>query len=150
MNEKRQHLRTQCRVPACIEQAGFLSDRQHCYTSDVGMKGIFLRNAPGHPVGSKCTVVIHDKTEPLKLDARVTHVNSEGLGLTFTDTHMNECLRLKHLVKPSWNGESLLDGFLMACRYIRPRSLGDSLSLTSLLSSRPANLNKPQRHTCDL
>lgn len=145
MKERRRHHRTVCRVPACIEQTGLINADQYCRTSNIGMKGVFMPNAPRQPLGKNCKLVIHDNAEdPLRLDAKVSHVSKDGIGFLFTSPRVEECLRLKHLVKPYWDGKDFLEGMMLMLRYSQPSTeLKDCLSLTSFLSLYPGVFSKP-------
>ena len=138
---KRRHPRTDCRFPVCIEQKCSFFAESHCHTSNIGMKGLFIPNAPKLSTGSRCTVIIHDnQQEILKIAARVSHTDGSGVGLTFEEQRIEHCLKLKHIVKPRWNGESLLEGLLLTARYAHPRDLKECLALTSLLAAKPPEL----------
>ncbi len=139
MNERRRHYRTECRVPACVEQKGLIDVDQYCRTSNIGMKGVFMPNAPRQPLGKICKLVIHDNAQdPLKIDARVSHISKDGIGFTFTNPRVEDCFRLKHLVKPHWDGKDFLEGMMLMLRYSKPSTeLKDCLSLTSFLSLYP-------------
>ena len=137
MNERRHHYRTDCRISACIEDHGLIAIEQHCLTSNIGMKGVFMPNAPHKPIGTVCTLVIHDSpVQPLKIKARVSHLSEHGVGFTFMDPPIESCLRLKHLVKPHWDGKDFMEGMMLMMRYSKPATeLKDVLALTSILSN---------------
>ncbi len=139
MTERRKHFRTACRITACIEEPGLIQADQYCRTSNIGMKGVFIPDAPQYPIGTKCRLVIRDHAgEPLKLDAKVSHHHQAGLGFTFTKPPMEDCLRLKHIVKPVWDGKDFLEGMLLMLRYSEPATeLSDCLALTSFLATNP-------------
>ena len=137
MTDRRKHYRTDCRITACIEEPGLIQADQYCRTSNISMKGVLIPNAPLYPVGTKCKVAIHDRADdPLRLDVIVSHHSSEGTGFTFTNLHIDDCLRLKHIVKPVWDGKDFLEGMLLMLRYSPPTTeLKDCLALTTFLSS---------------
>ena len=110
---------------------------QHCQTSNIGMKGVFMPNAPHKPIGTSCTLLIHDSpTQPLKVNARVSHLSKQGVGFTFVQLPIDSCLRLKHLVKPHWDGKDFIEGMMLMMRYSKPATeLKDVLALTSILSN---------------
>ena len=109
-----------------------------------------MPDAPRYPLGTKCTVVIQDHAgKPLKISARVSHHSQDGVGFTFSNPHIEDCLRLKHIVKPHWDGKDFLEGMLLMLRYSAPATeLKDCLSLTSFLSSNP-NVFARRPHTPD-
>lgn len=150
MNERRNHFRTACRVTACIEEPGLIQADQYCRTSNIGMKGVFIPKAPQYPIGTKCRISIEDHTgKPLKLDAIVSHYNLAGVGFTFPQPPMDDCLRLKHIVKPVWDGKDFLEGMLLMLRYSEPATdLSECLALTSFLA-RNSNLFANRPHTID-
>ena len=137
MNERRRHYRTDCRISACIEEHGFISIDQNCQTSNIGMKGVFMPNAPHKPIGTSCSLLIHDSPgQPLKVNARVSHLSEHGVGFTFVKLPIDACLRLKHLVKPHWDGKDFIEGMMLMMRYSKPATeLKDVLALTSILSN---------------
>ena len=149
MVDRRRHYRTECRIAACIGQRGLVRADQHCHTANIGMKGAFLPNAPKHPVGSYCELIIHDNaSSPLRVKAIVAHATKAGIGFTFTQPQIDDCLRLKHLVKPHWDGKSFLDGMILLMRYSQPATeLKDVLSLTSMLSIHPEAFFTRQPHS---
>ena len=150
MNERRKHYRTPCRITACIEEPGLIKADQYCRTANIGMKGVFIPNAPLSPVGAKCTIKIEDQfSKPLRIEARVTHRSNEGIGFTFIKPPMDDCLRLKHIVKPVWDGKDFLEGMLLMLRYSDPATeLKDCLALTSFLARNP-HLFANRPHTLD-
>lgn len=149
--EKRRHQRTDCRFPVRIEHTEPLTGLSHCFSTNIGMKGIFIKNGPKHRPGTKCTIRIHDhENELVCLPAKVTHSCNEGTGYTFNTPPMQDCLKLRHIVSPSWDGRNLLDGVLLTSRYAKPRNLADCLSLTSLISTKPAELIGTIPKNCDL
>jgi len=139
MNDRRRNYRTDCRISACIESPGLVNADKDCYTGNIGMKGVFLTDAPGHPVGTLCKLVIHDhKEKPLTVDVRVSHVSKEGVGFVFVSPQAEERVRLKYLVHPYWDGLDYLDGMMLMMRYSKPATeLKDVLSLTTMLSASP-------------
>ncbi|MGD2119480.1 MAG: PilZ domain-containing protein [Chromatiales bacterium] len=148
---KRRHPRTDCRFPVSIEQECSFFSQSHCHTSNIGMKGLYIPNAPKMSAGATCTVVLHDHQEEiLRLTARVSHTDGSGIGLTFEGQHLEHCLKLKHIVKPRWNGESLLEGLLLTARYAHPTDLKDCLALTSLLASKPPELYGQPHTECSV
>lgn len=151
MNERRRHKRTVCRLTACVEKPGMVKADRFCRTGNIGMKGAFLTNIPQQPLGSSCTLVFHDKDHPLKLSARVTHLTAGGVGFTFSNPKVEECLRLKHLVKPHWDGKDFLEGILLMLRYSEPTTeLKDCLALTTFLSNNPQVFVRQPHTECSL
>ena len=151
MHDRRQHYRTNCRISACIEKPGIINANQYCQTSNIGMKGAFLTNVPHHPVGSSCKLIFQDRYEPLKINAKVARVTEHGVGFMFTQPHLEECLRLKHLVKPHWDGQDYMEGIMLILRYSKPtNSLGDCLSLTSLLSTNSSLFKRLPHKSCKI
>lgn len=151
MNERRQHYRTDCRISACIEQPGFIKTDQYCQTSNIGMKGAFLSNVPHHPVGASCQLIFQDNNDPLRISAKVARVTDKGIGFVFNQPHIEDCLRLKHLVKPQWDGQDYMEGVMLILRYSKPaNSLRDCLSLTSLLSSNPNLFSRLPHKNCKI
>jgi hypothetical protein len=142
MNDKRHHYRTSCRISACLEQRGLFSSKKNFQTSDIGMKGIFIKDIPELPVGSKKVISIHDNAgAPLRLNAHVAHVSDDGVGFTFFQPQIEDCLRLKHLVKPFWNRVDFLEGLILIMRYSHPsKELKDILKLTRLLETDSSGL----------
>lgn len=137
MSERRRHYRTDCRVSACIEEHGLIAIDQHCLTGNIGMKGVFMHKAPRKPIGAFCTLIIHDSpVQPLKVNARVSHLSEHGVGFTFVNPPLEACLRLKHLVKPHWDGKDFMEGMMLMMRYSKPaKELKDVLALTTILSN---------------
>jgi hypothetical protein len=138
MNDRRRHSRTDCRISACIEQAGIALKDSYCRTGNIGMKGVFLPKAIHRPLGTVCKLIIHDHNqEPLKIDARVTHLGNGGVGFTFTKTATTENQRLKNIVDPQWDGRDFMEGMMLMLRYSQPATeLKDCLSLTTALSAQ--------------
>jgi len=124
---------------ACIEEPGLFEAEKYCRTSNISMKGVFIPNAPTKSLGKEYQLLIHDHSDnPLRLGAIVTHQANQGVGFTFTNLHIDECLRLKHIVKPFWDGKDFMQGMLLMLRYSKPATeLKDCLALTSFLSSNP-------------
>ncbi len=94
-----------------------------------------MHKAPHKPIGTYCTLLIHDSpVQPLKIKARVSHLSPHGVGFTFVDPPIDSCLRLKHLVKPHWDGKDFMEGMMLMMRYSKPaKELKDVLALTSIL-----------------
>lgn len=137
MSDRRKHYRTGCRITACLEQHGMLKAEKRCQTSNIGMKGIFIQNLPKLPIGSSSVILIHDRNpNPLRLTGKVTHVSYDGVGFSFSQPQLEDCLRLKHLVKPHWDRKDFLQGLILMMRYSKPSTeLKDALMLTRLLET---------------
>ena len=149
MNDRRKHYRTTCRIKSCIEHRGLLHAEKYCQSGDIGMKGIFIHDLPELSVGSSYNVLIQDRQseQPLKLNARVTHCSKTGVGFSFSQPRLEDCLRLKHLVKPHWDRNNFLDGLVLMMRYSSPaKELKDALMLTRLLETNQNILFARQSH----
>lgn len=107
-----------------------------------------MTHPPCHPVGTKCKLILQDHSNvPLKLAATVTHASDKGVGYTFIKPKIDDCLRLKHLVKPYWDGEDYLQGVMLMMRYSKPSSeLKDMLSITKMMDD-PSDLFASVPHT---
>jgi hypothetical protein len=150
MIERRRHYRTTCRVSACIEQRGLVNADRYCRTSNIGMKGVFMPDVPSQPIGKVCKLLIRDHfDEDLRIDARVTHVTDGGVGFVFTNPKVEECLKLKHLVKPHWDRQDFMQAMMMVMRYSSPATdLKDCLALISLLSNNPGIFSRQPHKSC--
>lgn len=97
---------------------------------------------------SRHLIALLDQSDsPLPLDAKVMHINKLGTGVTFSNQRKEDCLRLKHIVHPHWDGNDYFEDTMLLLRYANePDDLKHCLSLTELLSKKTTFVRKSTPH----
>lgn len=91
MPEKRQ-FRVAARLPVVDAIEG---EKRACYTKNLSLGGLFLLTDKRWPIGSTVSLSVNHEDARFDVDARVTHLQADGVGFSFVDasTTLREMLR---------------------------------------------------------
>lgn len=109
---------------------------------NLSFDGLFILGSPCPKDGTEFDITIKTAMQkyPLQLSTYVVSPGSDGFTLCYSSLSEQDRLTLDYIIRPKWDGHSLLEGLLIFSAFEQVTDLAGWLRLTSLIDNQHQSL----------